>query len=70
MKHYVGIKKDGWSYKRFTANEMPTATTHGQDYAAVIGPFRTRRGAQYMANYGRGNPHLQHVIDAERLAKS
>lgn len=38
-------------------------------YTAVIGPFKTRGGAEVMARYGRGNPHLQHVNDAERMSK-
>ena len=29
----------------------------------------TKRGAEYVAKYGKGNPHIQHVRDAERLAK-
>lgn len=36
---------------------------------AVIGPFRTVRGAEFMRQYGEGNPHCQTVGDAERLAK-
>jgi hypothetical protein len=39
------------------------------EFVAVIGPFRTKRGAQFMATYGANNPHCQTVADAERIAK-
>ena len=66
-KWYVGC--NGARYETFKARSEPTEKTHGAEYAAVIGPFVTRRGAEYMAQYGVGNPHLQHVNDAERIAK-
>ena len=52
----------------FKSNNTPTRLTTPH-YLAVIGPFKTIRGAKYMANYGLGNPHLQCVADAERLSK-
>ena len=62
-KYYVGLHAG----KRhvFKSGEMPTESSHGHLYGAVIGPFRSKRGAHFMAN----NPHIQHVRDAERLAK-
>ena len=75
LKRYVGIRHDG-QYEDFTADYCqrcgfanPTQATHGHLYGAVIGPFRTKRGAQFMAKHGRSNPHLQTVDDAERIAK-
>lgn len=55
----------------FRAASTPTEATHGHLYAAVIGPFRTKRGAEWMADpvKGQGNPHCRCVADAERLAK-
>ncbi len=53
----------------FRSDVEPTAATHGARYNAVIGPFRTRAGADFMARYGQGNPHVQCVRDAERLAR-
>ena len=38
-------------------------------YIYVIGPFRTLRGAKCMLHLGTGNPHIQHVNDAERIGK-
>lgn len=67
-KWYVGISDLGVKRETFTSYSEPTEKSHGHKYAAVIGPFRTKRGAEYMAKYGRNNPHLQHVDDAERLA--
>lgn len=65
---YVGLSTDG-SREVFRANETPTPQSHGERFAAVIGPFRTKAGAEFMRNYGRGNPHCQTVTDAERLAR-
>lgn len=38
-------------------------------FSLVTGPFRTARGAYYMAQYGENNPHCQTVAQAERLAE-
>ena len=53
----------------FRTDSIPTAETHPQ-YRAVVGPFRTRRAAQWAASdYAQGNPHYQTVTDAERIAR-
>lgn len=55
------------------ANTDAQADQYGIDndiYMYSIGPFRTRRGADFMAAYGANNPHCQCVADAERLAKA
>jgi hypothetical protein len=65
---YVGCNA-GMKRDLFTADQTPTFATHGGQFAAVIGPFRTKRGALFMAQYGNGNPHCQCVADAERLGK-
>ncbi len=67
MKIYVGLK--GNTRKVFRSFTTPTNKSHGDKYNAVIGPFRTLRGASFMADYGRNNPHLRTVRDAEELAK-
>ena len=64
---YVGVKPD-LAYEVFRAAQTPTESSHGKLYAYAIGPFRTRRGADFMARYGRGNPHCRCVSEAERLA--
>ena len=64
---YVGIK--GIYRLVFRSASTPTEATHGRAYAAVIGPFRTMRAARLMADVGANNPHLQTVIDAERIAR-
>lgn len=69
-RYFVGIYCDGAARRKvFTFDGTPTEQTHGDQFAAVIGPFRTKRGAQFMADYGRGNPHCVCVSDAEQLAK-
>jgi len=67
VKLYVGIRPD---HKReiFRAIGTPTQETHGRHYAAVIGPFRTRRGAEVMRT-AQSNPNCQCVADAERLGR-
>jgi len=67
---FVGLKLD-CSARRdvFKARAIPTEQSHGAQYGACIGPFRTVRGARFMADYGRGNPHCYTVRDAEQLAR-
>jgi len=66
-KWYVGIK--GTSRIAFATATEPTELSHGS-YNAVVGPFRTKRGARFMAKYGSyNNPHCQTVQQAEKLAK-
>ncbi len=64
---YVG--RSGGAATVFRSATVPTEASHGYRFAAVIGPFRTKAGADLMARYGRGNPHLRSVSDAERLAR-
>lgn len=70
-KNYVGVKtKQGTvAYERFLSTEIPTFSTHGEQYNAVIGPFRTKVGALFLIHFGHANPHCQTVCDAERLSK-
>jgi len=65
---YVGITRTG-ARKVFRSAKTPTQLSHGDKYVAVIGPFRTKAGADVMAKYGRNNPHLQTVSEAEKMAK-
>jgi len=66
---YVGLLLGGGGREVFRSVQRPTQEMHGARYGAVIGPFRTRRGADFMAKYGAGNPHCQCVFEAEKLAK-
>jgi hypothetical protein len=65
---WVGCKLGGREV--FRNPTTPTPESHGEKFAAVIGPFRTIRGAAWMAHptRGRDNPHCRTVADAERLA--
>ncbi len=58
----------GGSRELFRSATVPTFDTHGARYGATIGPFRTKRGAIFMRDHGRANPHCQCVNDAERIA--
>ena len=68
---YVGCNSGNDEFPRqtFTANDEPTRKSHGKRFAAVIGPFDTPLAADIMVRWGANNPHLQHVDDAERMAK-
>lgn len=61
---FVGpLKKQECAVFRHTGT--PTAETTPQ-FSSVIGPFRTKRGAEYMARFSGGRSLC--VSDAERLA--
>ena len=66
---YVGILNNSINREVFKDKDYPTEKKWKHKYGAVIGPFKTLRGANYMSDYGYNNPHLQHVDDAERLSK-
>jgi len=69
LKIYVGAQYDeNITYQVFKSYHEPTQRSHGKIYRYVIGPFRTMRAAKIMALYGRNNPHLQCVADAEFMA--
>lgn len=67
---YLGYLHGGAGKEVFRSNSEPTAASHGEQYAYVVGPFRTVRAAKWMAHpvRGTGNPHCRCVADAERLA--
>ena len=68
-RYYVGLSATEPGVRKvFSTRSVPDPSSHGHLYSAVIGPFRTKRGALVMARYGRNNPHLQTVADAEKLA--
>lgn len=56
-------------YKAFRPILAPTEENYNSQFFALIGPFQTKRAALWAEKYGRGNPHFQHVADAERLSK-
>lgn len=66
-KNYVGLRSDG-KREIFLSATVPTEQSHGNRFEAVIGPFRTRQGAQFMKDYGANNPHCRTVREAEKLA--
>lgn len=66
FRNEVGLRP---IYEEFSSAEKPTEKSHGQ-YGAVIGPFRTKAGARFMAMYGYNNPHLPNVAAAEKLANA
>lgn len=67
-KFYVGIQ-DGLKRKVFRSIGTPVWETHGTEFLAVIGPFRTKAGAEFMRDFGQGNPHCCNVRQAEYLAR-
>ena len=65
--YYVGVRESKRSVFYMAVVE-PTQEMCPQ-YSAVIGPFRTKKAAYLMAEYGANNPHMQTVADAERIAR-
>jgi hypothetical protein len=65
---YLGYR-NGNPPQVFRASCVPTFGTHGNQFNAVVGPFRTARGAHFMRAFGQGNPHCRTVSEAERLGK-
>lgn len=66
---YVGVNGVANMRELFRCRSKPTEKSHGRKYGAVIGPFRTIRGAKAMVHFGCNNPHMQSVSDAERIGK-
>lgn len=66
-RFYVGYILPANNREVFSSATVPTEESHGHVYAASVGPFRTRAGADYMASY-RG-PVAITVSEAERRAK-
>jgi hypothetical protein len=67
-RYYVGSCQQTYKREVFRSHDTPSERTF-PEYAYVIGPFRTKKGAQFMADYGFANPLCQTVSDAERLAR-
>lgn len=65
---YVGVRRDS-RREVFKATRTPTRRRYGRRYAYVVGPFKTMRGACFMAEYGASNPHCTCVAQAEWLAR-
>ena len=65
MPYYIGVLPYTSKRELFQSRQEPTAKTCGGRYACAIGPFKTKRGAEFML----ANPMCQHVDDAERLSR-
>jgi hypothetical protein len=67
MPYYLGKRPQG-DWVLLCSIHTPTQDTHGHLYTCAQGPFRTRLAARWFNRYGRDNPHVCTVADAERLA--
>jgi len=65
--YFVGYTHTG-NLEFFTSTSIPVREDN-LPYLAVVGPFKTKRGALWAVKYGKDNPHFATVNDAERLAK-
>jgi hypothetical protein len=64
-RHYIGIRNSTRTREAFTTS-LPPSPHYYPEYAAVIGPFKTKRAAVW----GAKNPcNWSHVSDAEILSK-
>lgn len=57
---------DNGKMEVFKSVETPTQTSHGHRYGYSIGPFRTKRAAEWM----RDNPMCRSVWEAEDATKA
>lgn len=48
---FVGNNLDKYIREAFKSDEVPTVATHGHLYTYVIGPFKTKRCAQWAKNH-------------------
>ena len=68
-RYFVGlVKTDPGTRETFATDVQPTVAVFGERYNGVIGPFRTKRGAEFMRDHGANNPHCRNVAEAEKLA--
>ena len=66
QRWYVGHKSG--IARAFPSTITPSESSHGWLFNAVVGPFRTRRAAEWAASPAAyNNPHYHHVRDAERI---
>jgi len=63
---FVGLRA-GTQRQVFRAARPPKESELRNRFDAVVGPFVTLRGL-FCAQHGEGNPHVQHVSDAERTS--
>ena len=69
-RYYIGITHG--EYTLFTSECEPSQGTFGDSYVAVVGAFRTKRGAEYaLREWSSGNlgHYNQTVNQCERIAK-
>ena len=65
---WLGISLNNTTRELFNYHTAPTFRSHGDKYICAIGPFRTKKGAEFMRDHGSGNPHCQSVNQAEHIA--
>jgi hypothetical protein len=68
-RFYVGVSFVGTPTVFRSATE-PTNQNTGGHYSFVMGPFQTKRGADYYALTARNESHLRTVREIERGAKA
>jgi len=75
--YYVFIDAEGnrfaqpvYTSRRESMDRQARMFAEDNDCIAAIGPFKTRRAAEFMAGPGANNPHCRSVNDAENLSKN
>jgi len=66
-KWYVGLVKGTPKMAAFSSDTSPSPETHGEKFGFFIGPFQTKRGAEYAAKIGI-KAKIQGIPEYERLA--
>mgnify|MGYP003420727257 FL=1 len=67
-KLYVGTNSKKGVRRAFKSTKTPTEASHGHEFAAVLGPFRTKRGAEWCASHPGAWGSIAQMEDAAREA--
>lgn len=72
MQWYAGPMGlfDRWAYFKAPNQERAETMGKARGFSLLVGPHRTKRGAQFTASWrARNNPHCQTAQDADRIAR-
>lgn len=66
-RYYVLVAPYGRTVVK-VRGDVPNVMAKSHPKCYMVGPFKTERGAIYMRDHGRNNPHCVTVAQAETLA--
>lgn len=69
IRYYIGVNLVKDQREVFAALKRPSHRTHGQRYAAVIGPFRNVRAALWTRDHGAARPAYRCGPDLQKTCR-